>query len=132
MTGLVEISYGMCLNMEYKEYGVKGRLLRAIRSLYEKSEACVRVKDELSGWVLISEGVRQGCVMSAWLFNVFMDKMVTEGMENFVGGVKVSTTEVSVVLFADDVMVLTERKKSMETNLRELKKEMSNWRMKMH
>ena len=70
--------------------------------------------------------------MSPWLFNVFMDKMVTEGMENFVGGVKVSTTEVSVVLFADDVMVLTERKKSMETNLRELKKEMSNWRMKMH
>ena len=32
-----------------KEYGVKGRLVRAIRSLYKKSEACVRVKDELSG-----------------------------------------------------------------------------------
>ena len=85
---------------------MKRRLLKAIRSLYEKSEACVRVKDELSGWFLISQGVRQGCVMSPWLFNVFMDKMVPEGMENFVGGVKVSTTEVSVVLFADDVMVL--------------------------
>ena len=39
MTGLVEISYGMCLNMECEECGVKGKLLRAIRSLYEKSEA---------------------------------------------------------------------------------------------
>ena len=37
--------------------------------------------------------VQQGCVMSPWLFNVFMDKIVREGMENFVGGVKMSTTE---------------------------------------
>ena len=117
-----------------EEYGVTGRLLRAIRSLYEKSEACVRVKDELSrcNWFPISQGVRQGCVMSPWLFNVFMDKIVREGMENFVGGVKMSTTEVSIVLFADDVMLLTEREEDMETNLRELKKAMSNWGMKIH
>ena len=38
-----------------------------------------------------------------------------------------STTKVSIVLFADDVMLLAERKEDMETNLRELKKAMSNW-----
>ena len=36
------------------EYGVKGKLLRAIRSLYKKSEAYVRVKDELLDWFLIT------------------------------------------------------------------------------
>ena len=76
-----------------KEYGVKGRLLRAIRSLQKKSEACVRMKDELSGWFPITQGVRQGCVMSPWLFNVFMDKIVREGMKNFVGCVKMSATK---------------------------------------
>ena len=74
------------------------------------------MKDELSGWFPITQGVRQGCVMSPWLFNVFMDKIVREGMENFVGGVKMSTTKVSIVLFADDVMLLAERKEDMETN----------------
>ena len=34
-----------------------------------------------------------------------------EGMENFVGGVKMSTTKVSIVLFADDVMLLYSREK---------------------
>ena len=111
---------------------MKGRLLRAIKLLYKKSEDCVRVKDELSSWFTITQGVRQGCVMSPWLFNVFMDKIVREGMENFVGGVKMSTTEVSVVLFADDVMLLTERKEDMEANLRELKKAMSNWGVRIH
>ena len=38
----------------------------------------------------------------------------------------------SIVLFADDMMLLTERKKDMETNLRELKKATSNWGMKIH
>ena len=38
-----------------EEYGVKGRLLRAIRSLYVKSEACVRVKDKKSGWFQITQ-----------------------------------------------------------------------------
>ena len=114
------------------EYGVKGRLLRAIRSLYKKSEACVRVKDELSDWFPITQGVRQGSVMSPWLFNVFMDKIVIEGIESFVGGVRMSTTEVCIVMFADHVMLLTERKEDMETNLRELKKAMSNWGMKIH
>ena len=70
--------------------------------------------------------------MSPWLFNVFMNKIVREGMENFVGGVKMTTNEESVVLFADDVMLLTERKEDMEANLRELKKAMSNWGMKIH
>ena len=46
--------------------------------------------------------------------------------------VKMSTTEVGVVLFADDVMLLTERKEDMEANLKELKKAMSNWGMKIH
>ena len=63
--------------------------------------------------------------MSPWLFNVFMDKIVRQGTENFAGGVKMSTTKVSIVLFADDVMLLAERKEDMETNLRELKKAMS-------
>ena len=61
-----------------------------------------------------------------------MDKIVREGIESFVGGVRMSTTEVCIVLFADDVMQLTERKEDMETNLRELKKAMSNWGMKIH
>ena len=63
---------------------------------------------------------------------MFLDKIVREGIESFGGGVRMSTTEVCIVLFTDDVMLLTERKEDMETNVRELKKAMSNWGMKIH
>ena len=71
--------------------------------------------------------------MSPWLFNVFMDKIVRVVMEGCVEGVRMSIAEVRIVLFADDVMLLTERKDNM-TNIKlsELKKVMIKWGMKIH
>ena len=114
------------------EYGVKGKLLRAIRSLYEGSEACVRVDGMLSGWFPISKGVRQGCVLSPWLFNVFMDRIMREVKDRIQGGVQLTTTQVQMLLFADDMIVCTEKKEDMERNLAEMRVVMEKWGMSMH
>ena len=42
----------------------------------------------MSRWFQITRGVRQGCAMSLWLFNVFMDKIVREAQERFTEGVQ--------------------------------------------
>ena len=33
---------------------------------------------DVSEWFLVNVGLRQGCVMSPWLFNVYMDGVVLE------------------------------------------------------
>ena len=43
--------------------------LRGVKSLYVGSKACVRVGNEVSEWFPVRVGLRQGCVMSPWLFN---------------------------------------------------------------
>ena len=43
-----------------REYGINGKLLGAVRAFYEKSEACIRIGDKLSGWFQKTRGVRQG------------------------------------------------------------------------
>ena len=40
--------------------------------------ACVRVRNDVSEWFPVNVGLRQGCVMSPWLFNVCMDDVVRE------------------------------------------------------
>ena len=115
-----------------EEYGIHGRLLGAVRAFHKKSEACVKIGDKMSRWFQITRGVRQGCVMSPWLFNVFMDKIVREAQERFTEGVQLETTTVKLVLFADDVMMLAEKSEDMERNLTEMKKAMDNWGMKIH
>ena len=59
-------------------YRVGGKLLKAVKSLYVGSKACVRVGNELSDWFEVRVGLRQGCVMSPWLFNLYIDGVVRE------------------------------------------------------
>ena len=57
-------------------YGVRGKLLKAVQSFDVDSRTCVQVGYDVSQWFLVNVGLRQGCVMPPWLFNVYMDGLV--------------------------------------------------------
>ncbi|KAL6482070.1 hypothetical protein MHYP_G00101500 [Metynnis hypsauchen] len=89
-----------------QEYGVPGLLLRAVRSLYSRSESCVRILNIKSDPFNVSVGLRQGCALSRLLFVIFMDRVSrrSRGQEGIMcGGRKVAS-----LLFADDVVLLAE------------------------
>ena len=50
-------------------YGIGGRLLQGVKSLYVGSKACVRVGNKVSEWFP---------VMLLWLFNLYIDGVVRE------------------------------------------------------
>jgi hypothetical protein len=100
-------------------YGVQGRLLQAVQSFYQDSKACVRVGEVNGEWFEVKNGLRQGCVMSPWLFNIYMDGVVRE-VKDIVGnvGIKLMNEEIDChltqLLYADDTALLSET----ETGLR--------------
>ena len=49
-----------------------------MQSFYIDGGACVRVGNDVSEWFPVNFGLRQGCVISPWLFNVYMDGVVLE------------------------------------------------------
>ncbi len=55
-----------------------GQLLKAIQAFYREAIAYVRVGREFSESFAVDVGVRHGCVMSPWLFNIFMDGCMRE------------------------------------------------------
>ena len=59
-------------------YGLGGRLLKGVKSFYVNSRPCVRVGNSVSVWIPVRGGLRQGCVMSPWWFNIYMDGVVME------------------------------------------------------
>ena len=95
-------------------YGVGGRLLRAVQSMYAGSKACVRVGSEMSEWFSVRVGLRQGCVMSPWLFNLYIDGVVREVNARVFGrGLKLidndkNEWELNQLLFADDTVVVAD------------------------
>ena len=60
-------------------YGVRGNLLKAVQSFYIDSRTCVRVGMDVSEYFPVNVGLRQGCVMSPWLFNVCIDGVRQRG-----------------------------------------------------
>ena len=101
-------------------YGVGGKLLNAVKSLYALSKACVRVGSEVSEWFLVKVGLRQGCVMSPWLFNLYIDGVVREvytkvlgrGLELIEDGERM--WELSQLLYADDAVFVADSEKKLQ------------------
>ncbi|KAI3352517.1 hypothetical protein L3Q82_005461 [Scortum barcoo] len=87
-----------------REYGVRGPLLRAVRSLYDRSRSLVRIAGSKSDLFPVHVGLRQGCPLSPVLFIIFMDRISrrSQGPE----GVRFGNHRISSLLFADDVVLL--------------------------
>ncbi len=61
-----------------KIYVVGGQVMEGIKAFYREANAYVKIDEKLSDSLAVGVGVRQGCVMSPWLFNVFMDGCMRE------------------------------------------------------
>ncbi len=98
-----------------KIYGMEGKLLSAIKSVYGEASACVKIRGETSEHFEIKVGLRQGCVMPPWLFNIYMDGVMRE-MKDKVGdvGVRMYTEGrkwvLNSILFSDDMCSLQKMK----------------------
>ena len=93
--------------------------MSGIKSMYVDSSACVRVKGGENERFRIDNGMRQGCIMSPWLFNLYIDGVMEEGkMEMRRRGVSflkdVSEWRLPGLLSADDMVLCGES----EENLR--------------
>ena len=94
--------------------GVRGKLLVAVPSLYEDGWARVRVGGRESSRFQVKSGVRQGCPLSSWPFNIFIDRIATEARKKFYGSVRLSTGQLEGLLFADDLVMLAETEKALQ------------------
>ena len=83
---------------------MRGSLLRAIQSLYDQSESCVRVFGSKSDLFQVRVGLRQGCALSPILFVIFMDRISrhSRGGE----GLQFGGLGILSLLFADDVVLM--------------------------
>ncbi len=59
-------------------YGVGGSLMNAVKAIYTDGNACIKVNVENGESFGIQRVVRQRCVMSLWLFNLYMDGVIRE------------------------------------------------------
>ena len=93
---------------------MRQKIVEAVQSFYIDSRACVRVGNDVSEWFPVNVGLRQCCVMSPWLFNVYVDRVVREVNVRVLGkGLELLSAnggrfEINQLLFADDTALVAD------------------------
>ena len=85
---------------------VDGHDVQLLANLYWKQKAAVRHNGEISEWVSIKQGVRQGCVASPHLFAMYTE-MILGSFEDK-GGFRIGGRVINNLRYADDTVILAE------------------------
>ena len=114
-----------------QKYGIQNDFANIIKVLYKGTECRIKLNDKTTEWFPTYAGVRQGQNDSTTLFAMFVnsiaDKINTLGM-----GVKIGTTSISILMYADDIVLLSETENGLQMMLNELYTWCNKWRMKLN
>ena len=89
-----------------KLYNISANLIKVIESLYSKATSAVYYNGSVGEWFRTTVGVRQGCLLSPTLFNIFLERIMTDALENHEGSVSIGGRTITNVRFADDIDAL--------------------------
>ena len=108
-----------------RQIGVTGNFYFAVKALYRDTKSCVRINNMYTEWFQVNNGVRQGDSMSPTLFSLFINDLATD-VKDLGLGIKVGGQDISILLYADDIVLISPTAE----NLQQMLNEVSNWCLK--
>ena len=88
---------------QLKKYNISTNLIRVIKNLYNKATSTVLFNSSIGDWFRTTVGVRQGCLLSLTLFNIFLERITTDALEDHEGTVSTGGRTITNLRFADDI-----------------------------
>ena len=97
-----------------KMYNSSTNLIRVNRNLYYKATDAVLFNSSIGDWFPTTVGVRQGRLLSPTLFNIFLERIITNVLEDHDGGtVSMGSRAITNLRFADDIDGLAREEKEL-------------------
>ena len=99
--------------------------------LYDKATSAVQMNGSIGEWFRATVGVRQGCLLSPTLFNIFLERIKSEDQEEHDGKVSIGGRNITNLRFADDIDALAEEKQELEALVESLDKTCTRYKMEI-
>ena len=104
--------------------GIPNHLTCLLRNLYAGQEATLRTGHGTTDWFQIGKGVRQGCILSPCLFNLYAEYIIRNtGLEEAQAEIKITGRNINNLRYADDTTLMTEREEELKSLLMKVKEE---------
>ena len=88
--------------------GIPDHLTCLLRHLYAGQEATVRTGHGTMDWFQIGKGVRQGCILSPCLFNLYAKYIMRSArLEEAQVGIKIASRNINNLRYADNTTLMS-------------------------
>jgi len=64
-----------------KIYNIIANLINTIKQLYDKASGAVYLNGSIGDWFGTTVGIRQDCLLSPTLFNIFLERILADALE---------------------------------------------------
>ena len=85
-----------------KKY-MSANMICVIKNLYDKATGAVLFNNSIGDWFRTTVGVRRGCLLSPTLFNIFLERIMADTLEDHEGTVSIGGRTITNLCFADDI-----------------------------
>ena len=117
------------LLLKMLDCGVDGYMYQAIKSLCMNSMYTVNLNGLCTSWFDAKMGVRQGDCISPTLFALFINDLALD-IKNLNCGVRYGDLDISILLYADDVVLISETEENLQQMLNMVSEWCRKWRLK--
>jgi len=113
--------------------GIPDHLTCLLRNLYAGQEATVRSGHGKTDWYQIGKGVRQGCMLSPCLFNLYAEYIMRNaGLEEAQVGIKIAGRNIKKLRYTDDTTFTGESEEELKNLLTKVKEESKKGGLKLN
>ena len=107
-----------------QEMGIPDHLTHLLKNLYAGQEAAVKTGHGTTDWFQIVKGVRQGCILSPCLFNLYAEYIVRNaGLDEAQAGIKTAGRNINNLRYADNITLMVESEEELKSLLMKVKEE---------
>src|SRR5574340_1139466 len=116
-----------------KEMGIPDHLTCHLRNLYAGQEATVRTGHGTTDWFQIGKRVRQGCILSPCLLNLYAEYIMRNaGLEEAQAGINMAGRNINHRRYTDDIILMAESEEELKSLLMKVKVESEKVGLKLN
>ena len=117
--------------LKLEKMGLDGNMLQALKGIYQQVQCCVRVQGSLTKFFNVGTGLKQGCLLSPMLFNLYLNDFICNVKESGLG-ISVDGEKIAILVYADDIVLIAENEQDLQTMMNMLNDWCKIWQMSVN